>query len=485
MKAPQRIHFVSLGCPKNRVDSEVMVGVAQDRGFVPTDDAEAAEVIVINTCGFIEAAKRESIETILEMAQLKQSGACRKLVVTGCLSQRYSGDLAADMPEVDHFLGSSDMLNLGAVLTRRDAPRVWVGNPADWVIRASDPRTLSTRGASAYLKIAEGCNRSCGFCVIPQIRGKQRSRSVEDVVAEAEQLGENGVLELNLVSQDTIAYGRDVKGAPGLAELLEKLGEVRGIEWLRVHYLYPEKLDERLLELLRDHPKVLPYVDMPLQHAAPAMLKRMLRGGSTNLRAVVDRLRQSVPDVVLRSAFIVGHPGETQAEFDELAAFLKWAELDHVGVFQYSDEETCASHELADKVDDETTEARATALIDLQRGISRKKNQARVGSELRVLVEGASEESELVMIGRHAGQAPEVDGMVYLSHGPVQPGSFCTAHVVSATDYDLLAEAEPNELAERPAANGAPAPGSRAGKTLASSGAVRRRRGIVSLRTIS
>jgi ribosomal protein S12 methylthiotransferase len=474
VKAERSIHFVSLGCPKNRVDSEVMVGVAQDRGFVPTDDAGAAEVIVINTCGFIEAAKRESIETILEMAQYKQSGACRKLVVTGCLSQRYAGDLANDMPEVDHFLGSSDMLNLGAVLTSK-APRIWVGNPADWVIRATDPRTLSTRGASAYLKIAEGCNRNCGFCVIPQIRGKQRSRPVDDIVAEAEQLAEHGVLELNLVSQDTIAYGRDEKGAPGLSTLLERLGEVRGIEWLRVHYLYPEKLDERLLELLRDHPKVLPYVDMPLQHAAPTMLKRMLRGGSTNLRAVVERLRQSVPDVFLRSAFIVGHPGETKAEFEELASFLRWAELDHVGVFQYSDEDMCTSHALSDKVDDETTEERAQALIDLQRGISRKKNQAQVGRELRVLVEGPSEESELVMIGRHAGQAPDVDGMVYLSHGPVQPGSFCTAHVVSATDYDLLAEAEPNDMPARPQQPRAPR----------AAGAVRRRRGVVSLRTVS
>jgi ribosomal protein S12 methylthiotransferase len=475
VKTQKTIHFVSLGCPKNRVDSEVMVAVAEDRGFIPTDEAEAADVIVINTCGFIEAAKRESIETILEMAAHKQTGACRKLVVTGCLSQRYSGDLAQDLPEVDHFLGSSDMLNLGAVLTERHAPRVWVGNPADWVIRASDPRTLSTRGASAYLKIAEGCNRSCGFCVIPQIRGKQRSRSIEDVVLEAEQLADSGVLELNLVSQDTVAYGRDVKDAPGLATLLERLGDVRGIEWLRVHYLYPEKLDERLLELLRDHPKVLPYIDMPLQHAAPTMLRRMLRGGSTNLRSVIERLRQAVPDVVLRSAFIVGHPGETDAEFEELAAFIKWAELDHVGVFQYSDEETCTSHALSDKVDDETTEARATALIDLQRGISLKKNQAHVGRELRVLVEGPSDESDLVMIGRHAGQAPEVDGVVYLSHGPVQPGSFCSARVVSATDYDLLAEAEPNDLttALRPQ------------RTSRHSNAVRRRRGVVSLRTIS
>jgi ribosomal protein S12 methylthiotransferase len=476
MKPAKSIHFVSLGCPKNRVDSEVMVGVAQDRGFVPTDDAEAAEVIVINTCGFIEAAKRESIETILELAQLKQTGACRKLVVTGCLSQRYSGDLAADMPEVDHFLGSSDMLNLGAVLTQRDAPRVWVGNPADWVIRASDPRTLSTRGASAYLKIAEGCNRSCGFCVIPQIRGKQRSRTPEDVVAEAEQLAENGVLELNLVSQDTVAYGRDVKGAAGLADLLERLGDVRGIEWLRVHYLYPEKLDERLLELLRDHPKVLPYVDMPLQHAAPSMLRRMLRGGSTDLRKVIGRLRESVPGVVLRSAFIVGHPGETENEFKQLEDFLAWAELDHVGVFQYSDEDTCTSYGLDDKVEAEVAEARAERLLSLQRGISRKNNARRVGERLRVLVEGPSEESELVMVGRHAGQAPEVDGSVYLSHGPVQPGTFCMAQVVSATEYDLLAEAEPNET---------PSNQPHEGRRAVSHAAVKKRRGVVTLRTVS
>jgi ribosomal protein S12 methylthiotransferase len=474
VKASPGIHFVSLGCPKNRVDSEVMVGVAQDRGFVPTDDAEAAEVIVINTCGFIEAAKRESIETILELSRLKETGKCRKLVVTGCLSQRYSGDLASDMPEVDHFLGSSDMLKLSAVLGE-GAPRILVGNPAEWVIRASDPRTLSTRGASAYLKIAEGCNRHCGFCVIPQIRGKQRSRSIEDVVAEAEQLAEHGVMELNLVSQDTIAYGRDRAEKETLAALLERVAAVDGIRWVRLHYLYPEKLDERLLELLRDHPKVVPYVDMPLQHAAPSMLRRMLRGGSTDLRNVIDRLRRSVPDVVLRSAFIVGHPGETDAEFEELRGFLRWAELDHVGVFQYSDEDTCASYALDAKVDDETTEERAQGLIDLQREISRRKNEARVGQTLQVLVEGPSEESELVMIGRHAGQAPDVDGVVYLSHGPVQPGTFCSAHVVSATDYDLLAEAEPND------APSLPPPVARATRDAT----VRRRRGVVSLRTIS
>src|SRR6185295_10567167 len=331
-----------------RVDSEVMMGVASNSGFVPTDEAESADVIVINTCGFIEAAKRESIDTILELSALKREGACRQLVVTGCLSQRYAGDLEAELPEVDHFLGSSDMLKLGAVL-KGGAPRVWVGNPADWIIQASDPRTLSTRGASAYLKIAEGCNRNCGFCVIPQIRGKQRSRRIDDVVREAEQLAAQGVLELNLVSQDTVAYGRDLAPAETLASLLERLLEVEGIAWLRLHYLYPEKLDERLLELLCTRssapepgrlPRLLPYIDMPLQHAAPSMLRRMRRGGSTNLRGVVQRLRERLPHAVLRTSFIVGHPGETQAEFNELLGFVREGEFDHVGVFQYSDEET-------------------------------------------------------------------------------------------------------------------------------------------------
>lgn len=473
MKAQGSIHFLSLGCPKNRVDSEVMLGVAESHGYAHTDDRDAADVIVVNTCGFIEAAKRESIEAILEMSALKQSGACKKLVVTGCLSQRYSGDLAGELPEVDHFLGSSDMLALGSVLSGH-APRVSVGNPADWVIRASDPRTLSTRGASAYLKIAEGCNRNCGFCVIPQIRGKQRSRAVEDVVAEAERLAALGVLELNLVSQDTVAYGRDRSDGATLAELIEGVAGVSGIEWVRLHYLYPEKLDARLLELLSGHPKIVPYVDMPLQHAAPAMLRRMRRGGSTDLRRVVNRLRESVPNVVLRSAFIVGHPGETDAEFAALEDFLVWAELDHVGVFQYSDEDTCASYELGDKIDAELAEARAERLLSVQRAISRRKNAARVGQRLRVLVEGPSEESELVMVGRHAGQAPDVDGIVYLSHGPVQPGTFCMASVVSSTEYDLLAEAEPSEAPERsPKGRSAAAP------------AVRKRRGVVALRTIS
>ena len=435
------IHFVSLGCPKNRVDTEVMLGVAEGGGFEHVADPAAAEVIVVNTCGFIDAAKKESIDTILELAEHKRAGSCQKLVVTGCLSQRYPDDLAESLPEVDHFLGSSDMLAIGPVLAGR-AERMLVGNPADWVVSAADPRRISTRGASAYVKLAEGCNRSCSFCVIPELRGKQRSRTPDDVVAEAEQLAAAGVLELNLVSQDTVAYGRDLKrDASDLSTLVRRIADVEGIRWVRLFYLYPEKLDDSLIELIADHPRVVPYVDMPLQHAADAMLRRMRRGhGGARLRTLVERLRKRIPNLVFRTAFIVGHPGESDAEFEELAEFVRWAEFDRVGVFRYSDEPSARAHAFADKVPAKIAGARARQILSIQRKISRNKNRAMIGREVEVLVEGPSEESELVMVGRHSGQAPEIDGSVFLSGGPVQPGELRRAVVTQARDYDLVAE---------------------------------------------
>jgi len=438
--ARKTIHFVSLGCPKNRVDSEVMLGVAERSGFHHVDDPAQARVIVVNTCGFIDAAKKESIDTILELAGHKQTGACKKLVVAGCLSQRHPDELSEGLPEVDHILGSSDMLKLENVLSGK-ADRVLVGNPAEWVVHARDPRTLSTRGASAYVKIAEGCNRSCSFCVIPQLRGKQRSRTARDVVDEVRRLADAGVLEVNLVSQDTVSYGRDLSRGTELAKLVERVADVPGIRWVRLFYLYPEKLDDRLIELLAGHPRVLPYVDMPLQHAADAMLRRMRRGhGGARLRQLVERLRRQVPGLVFRTAFIVGHPGETQEEFDELISFIEWARFDRVGVFRYSDEESARSHSLDAKVPARTAAARARKLMHVQKKISRQKNRELVGKELEVLVEGPSEESELVMVGRHAGQAPEIDGSVYLSGAEVYPGQMRRVRVSKATDYDLLGE---------------------------------------------
>lgn len=439
-KVTRAIHFVSLGCPKNRVDSEVMLGVAESEGFVHVGDPADAEVIVVNTCGFIESAKEESIETIIELGQYKQ-GNCRKLIVTGCLSQRYPDELAEGLPEVDHFLGSSDMLKLRPLL-KSTGPRVLVGNPADWVIGASDPRRVSTRGASAYVKIAEGCNRSCSFCVIPQLRGKQRSRSIEDVVTEVEQLVRAGTLEINLVSQDTIAYGRDLPGEVDLAKLVGRVADVEGLRWLRLFYLYPEKLTDDIVDLIASNPKIVPYIDMPLQHAADAMLRRMRRGhGGERLRHLVERVRKQIPNVVFRTAFIVGHPGETQAEFDELVDFVRWARFDRVGVFHYSDEPSCQSHAFEDKVPPEVAQERAQFLMDVQREISLERNEAMIGRTIEVLVEGPSDDSELIMQGRWSGQAPDIDGVVYVSRGPVYPGRMYTCTVEQATEYDLVVDA--------------------------------------------
>jgi ribosomal protein S12 methylthiotransferase len=442
MPRRRTIHFVSLGCPKNRVDSEVMLGVAHGAGYAHVDDPAAAEVIVVNTCGFIGEAKKESIDAILEMAAQKDGGACKRLVVAGCLSQRHPDELARELPEVDHFLGSSDMLRLGEVLAGK-AERVLVGNPADWLASASSPRTLSTPGASAYVKIAEGCDRSCSFCVIPELRGKQRSRPVDDVVREVEQLVAAGVKEVNLVSQDTIAYGRDLPKAErvALAELVRRVADVSGVHWVRVFYLYPEALSEELVDVLAGHPRVVKYVDMPLQHAADAMLRRMKRGhGGARLRRVVSTLKERIPGLTFRSAFIVGHPGETDEEFAELCDFVRWAELDRVGVFRYSDEESSASFALPGKVPARTAAARHRKLMALQRSIAHAKNEALVDRELEVLVEGPSDEHEYVMMARHAGQAPDIDGQVYLSGGLARPGELRRVQITQASDYDLVGE---------------------------------------------
>ncbi|MBK8216527.1 MAG: 30S ribosomal protein S12 methylthiotransferase RimO [Myxococcales bacterium] len=445
------IYFVSLGCPKNRVDSEVMLGVARREGYTIVDEPDTADTIVVNTCGFIGEAKKESIDTIFEMAELKRHGALKKLVVSGCLSQRYPDALANEMPEVDHFLGSSDMLKLADVL-RGDAERVLVGNPADWVVRAKDPRVLTQSRASAYLKLAEGCNRTCAFCTIPEFRGKQRSRPAADIVREARALAKQGVVELNLISQDTVAYGRDLPQAErvSLAKLVADVADVPGIRWVRVFYLYPETLDDALVDVLANHPNVVKYVDMPLQHAADAMLRRMKRGhGIGRQRRVVERLRKAIPGLAFRTAFIVGHPGETDEEFQELCDFVTWAEFDRVGVFRYSDEESAKSFLLEGKVPERVAAKRARSLMALQRKISRKNQKRLVGTDVDVLVEGPSEDHELVMKGRHAGQAPEIDGHVYLSGGEVKAGEIRRVTITQASDYDLVGEVHEAEPARR------------------------------------
>ena len=440
MTSPRTIHFVSLGCAKNRVDTEVMLGVSHESGFAHVDDPAEAEVIVVNTCGFIGPAREESIDTILQMGAHKEEGTCEKLVVTGCLSQRYPEELAPEIPEVDHFLGSSDMLKLGAVLRGRPE-RMLVGNPAEYTMRADDPRVLTEAAHRAYVKIAEGCNRSCAFCAIPSFRGKQRSRPIEDLVREAERLAAAGVVELNLISQDTIAYGRDLDARPTLAMLLEALAAVDGIRWVRAHYLYPESLTDSLIDAIQGVDEILPYVDMPLQHASDRMLQRMRRGhGGERMVRVVQRLRRAIPDLVFRTTFIVGHPGESDADFDELCKFIEWAEFDHVGVFLYSPEEGTPSETMEDAPDSAIAEERRAVLMEVQQPISRSRLELRIGTELDVLVEGVSDESELLLQGRWWGQAPEVDGNVYLANGTAKPGEIRRVVVTDAADYDLLAD---------------------------------------------
>lgn len=454
-KTPKTIHFLSLGCPKNRVDTEVMLGVSDESGFSLVDSPEAAEVIVVNTCGFIGPAKEESIDAILEMGRYKESGSCKRLVVSGCLSQRYPEELSREMPEVDHFLGSSDMLKLGDVLrasAKNPVPRMLVGNPAEYTFRVTDPRKLSVAPHSAYVKIAEGCNRTCSFCIIPALRGKQRSRPIEDVVREVEQLVSLGTVEVNLVSQDTIAYGRDLDEKKTLAELIRRVADVKGLRWLRVHYLYPETLTDELVDVF-SHPVVLPYIDMPLQHAADNILKRMRRGhGGPRLIRVVETLRKRVKDMVFRTAFIVGHPGETEDDFKELCDFVQWAEFDQVGVFRYSKEEDTKSGEMGEEVPAKIAAARHRKLMALQRPISRRKLKAMVGTEVDVLVDGESDESEYLLEGRTKGQAREIDGKVYLANGNAKPGDIVRARITNAADYDLVADVihEGDEAAEAP-----------------------------------
>lgn len=442
MSSRPTIHFVSLGCPKNRVDTEVMLGVSGLSGYECVTEAQAAEVIVVNTCGFIGPAKEESIDTILQMSELKEAGSCKTLVVAGCLSQRYSEQLAEEMPEVDHFLGTSDMLKLKDVLAApHRAPRMLVGNPAEHTLRATDPRLPSQGSHSMYVKIAEGCNRTCSFCAIPSFRGKQRSRSIDDVVAECEALIDGGAVELNLISQDTISFGRDLKDGTDLASLVERIAELPGARWVRLFYLYPETLKPALVELLAHHPKVLPYVDMPLQHASDRMLKIMRRGhGIDRQRRVVERLRKEVPNLVFRTAFIVGHPGETDADFEELSEFVKWAEFDRVGVFRYSPEEDTPSGRMQDVVSSKTANARARKLVAIQRPISRRLAKAMVGKEIEVLVEGGSEESEFLLRGRWWGQAPEIDGEVHLANGTARAGELRKVLVTASADHDLVAD---------------------------------------------
>ncbi len=438
----KNVHIVSLGCPKNRVDSELMIGQLQGQGYKLVDDPAAAEVLVVNTCAFIESAKQESIDTILEMADFKEEGSAERLIVTGCMAQRYSEQLQAEMPEVDTFLGTNEFKRIAEAVSGKLPDRAYVSYGS--ALYTSDEERVNTvKAGSAYLKIAEGCNRSCTFCIIPKIRGKQRSRGIEDLVTEAKMLGAAGIKELNLIAQDLTSYGVDFGQRNALEELLIRLeNEADGIEWVRLHYAYPWNFTDRLISIIRDSDKVVPYVDMPLQHISDHILKAMRRNVKRDAqRELIAKLRD-VPDMVLRTVFITGFPGETDADFNDLMDWVEDVEFDRVGVFTYSREENTDAFDMDNQVPEELAAERRDQLMEVQQEISRRKTEDLIGKRMRVLVDGISEEHQLVYEGRHYGQALEIDGVVYLSFedgAPMaRPGEFVEVEIDDATDYDLL-----------------------------------------------
>jgi ribosomal protein S12 methylthiotransferase len=434
-----RVGLVSLGCPKNLVDSEVMLGRLQARGHRLVPDAQDADVIVVNTCAFIDRAKQESIDTILEMAREKETGRARRLVVTGCLAQRYDQELRKEIPEIDASLGTGQVEDIVRAV-EGEATTVDAEVTPTWVYDHVAPRVMTTAGHTAYLKISEGCDYTCSFCIIPTLRGRHRSRAPEDVVAEARTLAERGVKELVLIAQDSTRYGLDRGLRDGLAPLLRALGQVDGIQWIRVMYAYPATMSDRILDAIAEVPQVVKYVDMPLQHASDAVLQRMKRPtGRGNLRGMVERVRQRVPGVAFRTSFIVGFPGETDAEFDELLGFVREAEFDHVGVFTFSDEEGTTSFDLPGRVAPGVKERRRRKLLAEQKRISARRNRRRVGERLPVLVEGFHEDSDLLLRGRLATQAPDIDGCVIINDGTAPAGTFVTCEVTEAHPYDLVA----------------------------------------------
>jgi ribosomal protein S12 methylthiotransferase len=440
-RAPaKKVGMLSLGCPKNLVDGEVMLGQLRARGYDLVADAREADVLVVNTCAFIDRAKQESVDAILEMAALKEQGKAKRLVVTGCLSQRYDAELRREIPEIDASLGTGQVADIlraveGEATSVGDAPEL-----PTWVYDHTSPRLLTTPAYMAYVKISEGCDYTCSFCIIPTLRGKHRSRSTEDIVAEVRGLAERGVKEVVLVAQDSTRYGLDLGVKDGLAYLLRRLGRIPGLRWIRVMYAYPATLSDPILDAMASEDKVVKYVDIPLQHASESVLKRMKRPtGRGNLLGMVERIRERVPGVAVRTSFIVGFPGETEKDFEELLAFVEAGRFDNVGVFTFSDEEGTTSFGLEGRIPDGVKKRRRNRLMSLQKRLVKKRNRARLGERVEVLVEGLHEDSDLLLVGRTAAQAPEIDGRVILNDGTAAVGDLVAAEITESHDYDFVA----------------------------------------------
>ena len=435
-----KILFISLGCDKNLADSEEMLGLLTAGGHGITDDETQADAIVINTCCFIKDAKEESVETILEMAEYKKTGSCHALIVTGCMAQRYQKEIIEEVPEVDAVLGTTSYGDIVKALEEAVAGNHFEEfRDIDYLPDTGSKRVLTTGGHFGYLKIAEGCDKHCTYCIIPKLRGKFRSVPMERLIAQAEDMAEQGVKELILVAQETTVYGKDLYGKKSLHILLKKLCEIRGIRWIRILYCYPEEIYDELIETIRDEKKICHYLDIPIQHASDHILKRMGRRTSKQeLIDIVGKLRKEIPDIVLRTTLITGFPGETEEDHEELKEFVDEMEFDRLGVFTYSPEENTPAAEMADQVPEEVKEERRDELMELQQEISYDRGQDRIGQELLVMIEGKVAD-ESAYIGRTYGDAPKVDGYIFVQTGELlMTGDFAKVRVTGALEYDLI-----------------------------------------------
>ncbi|WP_010269380.1 30S ribosomal protein S12 methylthiotransferase RimO [Paenibacillus senegalensis] len=438
----EKIMVVTLGCEKNRVDSEIMSGLIHERGYSLVEEKEEATVIIVNTCGFIDAAKEESVNTILDMAELKQTANLKALIVSGCLTQRYKEELMKEMPEIDGIVGTGDFVRINEIVDEALAGKkpIMVGNPI-FNYEQVLPRRMGTPRYTAYVKIAEGCDNACTFCSIPIMRGKFRSRSIESILTEVGQLAEQGVKEISLIAQDSTNYGTDLYEKFMLPELLNKVSEVPGIEWVRLHYAYPGFFTDELIDVIANNPKVCKYVDLPLQHSEDSILKRMRRPGrQKDARELIRKIRSRIPDVALRTSIIVGFPGETDEDFANLMEFVREIEFDRLGVFTYSMEEDTPASRLPNQVPEEVKEYRANTLMELQREISAKKNGSRIGKEIDVLIERYDGRND-VYIGRSQYDAPEIDGEVFVSNCSGNIGELVKVKISHTFEYDLSGEA--------------------------------------------
>lgn len=440
----EKVKVTTLGCEKNLVDSEIMVGLVEQRGYAVAESDEEATVMIVNTCGFIDIAKEESVNTILDMADLKRTGKLKALIVAGCLTQRYKEELMQEMPEIDGIVGTGDFHKINDIIDEALLGRkpVMVGNPV-FNYEQALPRKLSTPRYTAYIKIAEGCDNACTFCSIPMMRGKFRSRSIESIVAEAENLAKQGVREISLIAQDSTNYGSDLYQSFMLPELLNRVSEVPGIAWVRLHYAYPGFFTDELIDVIANNPKVCKYIDMPLQHSEDHILKKMRRPGrQRDVRELVEKIRSRIPDVALRTSLIVGFPGETEEDFEKLCRFVEDIRFDRLGVFAYSQEEDTPASRLPDQVPEDVKEWRANTLMEIQRRISGEQNSRHVGETIDVLIERYDGRND-VYIGRSQYDAPEIDGEVYVSRAVTDIGEILKVKITHAYEFDLSGEGVP------------------------------------------